>query len=317
MKVYVPSYSSHAGHWIYKGYQDAWKHLGYDIWTEQEVHPAGACTMTTPLPYTAEELQEEYIIMSVDACVAQNSEKFMEVAAKSYKPFVYVQPNKFPHPWGTHPNFISIAPDNVIEQLNEIDNVYLWTFGDDTTSYHNKWKGVHSIPLAFDSINYKHSINDKYKKFDVCFVGGWANNGFNEKRKIMIDIFSNFKKSELKCAFAIEKNLSHEQETELISSSRVTLNIHDAYQRILGTDTNERTFKTLGLNGCLISDTVGQLNRLFPELETSLDSQEIVEITKQYVQLTDVELNDIKEKNIQNILENHCYTNRVEKLLKL
>ncbi len=95
------------------------------------------------------------------------------------------------------------------------------------------------------------------------------------------------------------------------------MNIHDAYQRHLGTDTNERTFKSLGLNGCLVSDTVGQLNRLFPDLKTSLDSNELVEITKQYLSLTEAELKNIKEENTQNILDNHCYTNRVEELLSL
>ena len=171
--------------------------------------------------------------------------------------------------------------------------------------------------MAFDSVGYSRTINEKYKKFDVCFVGGWANNGFNEKRKIMIDVFSKYKDSGLKCAFFVEKNLTHEQEMEILSSSRVALNIHDAYQRILGTDTNERTFKSLGLNGCLVSYTVGQLNRLFPDIKTSLDATGLVDITKEYLSLTERELLDIKEKNIQNILENHCYTNRVESLLSL
>jgi spore maturation protein CgeB len=305
MKIYVYDYPSHAGKWIYSAYHKAWAAKGFDV-VKIPVDKSISETVNT---------SEEYMLMVTD--VSANGPGSLEVVEKSYKTFMYAQPNQFPRPWGAHPNFVSLASPETISNVNKLENVVLWTFGDDTKSYHTKWKEVNSIPLAFDSIGYTRTINEKYKKFDICFVGGWANNGFDEKRKIMIDIFSHFKKSELKCAFAIEKNLSHEQETELISSSRVTLNIHDAYQRILGTDTNERTFKTLGLNGCLVSDTVGQLNRLFPELETSLDSQEIVEITKQYVQLTDVELNDIKEKNIQNILENHCYTNRVESLLSL
>ena len=31
MKVYVTDYPSHAGKWIYKGYQLAWKELGYEV----------------------------------------------------------------------------------------------------------------------------------------------------------------------------------------------------------------------------------------------------------------------------------------------
>jgi len=316
MKAYIPAYSKHAGHWIYKGYQYAWLEMGYDVTLPEESTREETETIS-PIPITKEERAEEYIIMSVDACIQNDSDRFFEAANNSYKTFVYVQPNQFPHPWGTHPNFISIASDSVIKELNKMENVHLWTFGDNTTSYHTKWENVHSIPLAFDSVNYKTTLNEKYKKFDICFVGGWANNGFNEKKKIMIDIFHKFKDSGLNCAFLVEKNLSHEQETELISSSKVALNIHDAYQRHLGTDTNERTFKSLGLNGCLVSDTVGQLNRMFPDLKTSLDSSEIVRITEQYLSLTEKELEDIKEQNIQNILENHCYTNRVESLLKL
>ena len=315
MKVYVPAYGGHAGKWIYKGYASAWKTMGYDL--AGPVNDPEPWETRTPIPFTQEALQEEYIMMSVDSCVVADPNAWIKAAERSHKTFVYVQPNQFPHPWGTHPNFVSTVPDELIAELNKIDNVHLWTFGDDTTSYHPKWDNVHSLPLAFDSVGYSRSINEKYKKFDICFIGGWANNGFNEKRKIMIDIFSKFKTTSLNCAFFIEKNLSHEQETELISSSKVALNIHDAYQRHLGTDTNERTFKSLGLNGCLVSDTVGQLNRMFPDLKTSLDSSEIVQITEQYLSLTEKELEDIKEQNIQNILENHCYTNRVESLLAL
>ena len=98
---------------------------------------------------------------------------------------------------------------------------------------------------------------------------------------------------------------------------KITLNIHDAYQRTLGHDTNERTFKSLGLNGALVSDSVGQLSRLFPDIKTSSDKQEMVGLVKQLLSLSESELNDIKQKNKQDTLDNHCYTNRVEQLLKL
>jgi len=191
----------------------------------------------------------------------------------------------------------------------------LWCFGD-ADLYHNKWKKVNTIPLAFDSISYKPKKDKKYE-YDICFVGGWANNGFNEKRKIMIDIFVEFKKSGLNCGFFIGKNLTHEQENLLLYNSKISLNIHDAYQRTLGFDTNERTFKSLGLNGVLISDKVDQLERIFPSVKTSNDPAELVKFAKEYLSLAEKELNDIKEENRQLILDNHCYTHRVEKLLSL
>jgi spore maturation protein CgeB len=148
-------------------------------------------------------------------------------------------------------------------------------------------------------------------------VGGWADNGFGEKKKIMVDIFSHFMKSGLKCGFFINKNISHQQECDILANSKLTLNIHDAYQRILGLDTNERTFKSLGLNGLLVSDSVGQLNNMFPNVSTSLDAAELVQITKDILDLSDTELSIMREDNRHNILTNHCYTHRVQTLLNL
>ena len=78
--------------------------------------------------------------------------------------------------------------------------------------------------------------------------------------------------------------------------SKISLNIHDAYQRTLGCDTNERTFKSLGLNGILISDKIKQLENIFPNIKTSNDSSELVRITKEYLSLTEKELNNIINK---------------------
>ena len=82
-------------------------------------------------------------------------------------------------------------------------------------------------------------------------------------------------------------------------------------------DTNERTFKSLGLNGILISDEIGQLKDIFPNVKTSNNPLELVKMTKEYLSLTEKERYNIKEENLQNILDNHCYTNRVEQLLSL
>ena len=303
MKVYVYDYPTHAGKWIYKGYQLAWKELGYEV-------------IKIPIDQTVAEVvenyDEDYILMITDAGVATDDYEMIE---KSYKTFAYVQPNHFPDPWGTHPNFVCLAHDETINMLNEMNNVRLWAFGDNT-SYHSKWKKVNTIPLAFDSISYKPTRDKKYE-YDVCFIGGWANNGFDEKRKIIIESFSEFMRSDLKCGFFINKGISHDQEQKILYNSKVAINIHDAYQRTLGFDTSERTFKSLGLNGVLISDKVDQLERIFPSVKTSNGSAELVKFAKEYLSLAEKELNDIKEENRQLILDNHCYTHRVEKLLSL
>ena len=133
----------------------------------------------------------------------------------------------------------------------------------------------------------------------------------------MIEIFSKFMDSGLKCGFFINKGLTHEQECDLLRNSKISLNIHDAYQRTLGYDTNERTFKSLGLNGVLVSDTVAQLNNLFPDVPTSLDANALVKIAKELLSLTENEIRGIKESNKQDIADNHTYIKRVEQFLKL
>ena len=70
------------------------------------------------------------------------------------------------------------------EKINKIDNVFYWNFlGNPTNSGISfyKWeKEIHQLPTAYDSISYKHLINDDYA-YDICYIGGRANNGFDEK----------------------------------------------------------------------------------------------------------------------------------------
>ena len=247
MKVYIKKHESHAGKWIYEGYYSAWKRLGYDVEYYSELQNID---------------DNDYYLMALDGDINKNN---LRVISKSKKTFMFAQPNTFPMPWGSHPNFISTASEKDISEINKMDNVHLWTFADVSKEYFSKWKKVNTIPLAFDSINYEMTINKNFA-YDVCFIGGWANNGFNEKKKIMIDVFSHFKQSGLRCGFFINKNVSHKSETEILSSSKVCLNIHDAYQRTLGLDTNERTFKSLGLNGLLVSNKKKKLEKMFPEV---------------------------------------------------
>ena len=72
----------------------------------------------------------------------------------------------------------------------------------------------------------------------------------------------------------------------------------------------------MGLNGSLVSDKINQINKIFPTVPTSLDSTEIVSLVKKQLQLTEKELYDQKQKNKSDILQNHCYTNRVKKMLQ-
>lgn len=299
MKVYCVNYSNYAGKWIYNGYKAAWQSMGFDV---NGLHQL-------------KDEEEDYYLMITDSWVTKDRIRFLQ---KAKKVFLFVQPNVFPSPWGLHPNFVSQADDYIIEEINALENVKLWTFVDVREEFYFKWKkSINTVPLAFDNINYIPNRNENFSKFDVSFVGGWADNGFDEKRKIMIKTFQHFKESNLKCGFFVNKNLTHQQECDLLANSKVCINIHDAYQRSLGLDTNERTFKSLGLNGLLVSDTVQQLNTLFPDVPTSLETKKIISDIKRFLSLTDEEAYVIRNNNKINILNNHTYQKRIETLLTL
>jgi len=297
IKVYIKHHASHAGKWIYQGYANAWSHLGYNVVCYSNLSEISTIG--------------DYFIMGVDADFKNEHSKIL---SKSKKSFFHVQPESYPFHWGTHPNFISSCQDK--ESLNSNEKSLLWTFSDKTTQneqYYKCWKRTCLLPLAYDNIAYK-DLNEE-EKFDVCFIGGVADNGFNEKFKIMINTFKSFEDSGLNLAFYINSNISHEEENRIISSSKVALNIHDEYQRVLGADTNERTFKSLGINGLLVSDSVAQLSRIFPSVETSNYYGEVVEIVKKYCLLPRKDRKEIKEANKDDIIKNHTYVKRVEEML--
>jgi len=289
--VYIKNHNAHAGKWIYQGYKLAWQSRGYKVELYDDLESISPS-------------EQRYFVMALDSDI--KSPKCLEVLASASKSFVFVQPNTFPSPWGSHPNFISLCPDAYIKALNALDRVHLWTFAD-LNSYYHKWHRVNTLPLAFDSLSYKRNFDKDYQ-FDVCYIGGWANNGFNEKKKIMLQFFSKIAQMNIKSGLFVNKNLTHEQENKILSNSKICINIHDAYQRSLGYDTNERTFKSLGLNGFLISDRVSQIERLLPSTILCDTPEEMCDLIQINLQK---DLLDIKEYNREQILQKHTYTNRV------
>ena len=309
-KVYIPDHRgiSGANIWIYEGYRKAWESLGYNT----EYYNSNSKKSLE----TSTDLQDYYIMATDWFYEPFHSSDFI---LKAKKVFLFPQPTVFPKPWGLHPNFISSLTPKIISEINEQENTKLWSFGEVRkvkNEYFPLWKDIETVPLAFDNVSYEYLEDDKYK-FDVCFVGGRANNGFDEKYKIMMNHFAAFKDSGLKCGIFVGRNLTHEQENKLLYNSKVAINIHDAYQRELRSDTNERTFKALGLTGVLVSDDEGQLERLFPDVKRTNDPKKMVTFVKEYVNMSPEKLNSIKKENRKNVLENHTYINRVKKLLKL
>lgn len=295
--IYIKRHSHNANRWIYEGYFKAWKNLGFfPIYFEKY-----------------EEIKEkDYLLMTTDWTIKTDYD--LEKIAQSKKSFVFVQPTKFVEPWSQHPNYMCNMSQQHRQILNNLSNVYKWTFLDfEKTEFYSYWMGLNKHPLAFDNISYSNFEKNNSYSYDVCYIGGRANNGYDEKYKIMINTFKPFMRTNLRCGFFVEKNLSHEQEKNILFNSKICLNIHDSYQEVLGLDTNERTFKSLGINGSLLCTNNGQLNRMFPHIKTANSYVELIEIANELLNYSNFEQS--KEENRRYILENHTYECRVKEML--
>jgi hypothetical protein len=326
-KMYILDYGTMegAGKWIYQGYYKAFENLGYEcqyyIGSEKELSQMSK-EANVGKNYSFIMPDMLYKVWKEIAIKHNWIDQFNVVMNNANGIYMFANPTKFPQPWGSHPNFKSLCVDvpNMIDEINNMDNVKLWTFldlnEDGKDIFYNEWKTIYTVPLAFDNLSYQYLEDDKYK-FDVCFIGGRANNGFDEKYKIMVDHFTAFKDSGLKCGIFVGRGLSHEQENKILYNSKVAINIHDAYQRELGLDTNERTFKSLGLNGILVSDEISQIKRIFPHVKMTNNPKEMVKLVKEYVNMSEDDLESIKEENRNMILQEHTYIDRASHLLRL
>jgi|TARA_A100000172_G_scaffold42740_1_gene26203 hypothetical protein len=300
MKMYITTPVGGAGLFIYQGYKNAWERAGFEV------------EFINGLPRNP---PQEYHAMVTEGSICQLDLKsvssFLEKAERVY---LLVAPNKYPEPWGLHPNWRSTAPEEFITLANELDNVYLWGFGRvEDVDFFYKWKTIHYVPLAFDHIGYQPVEDSRYER-DVVFVGGWADNGFNEKQRIMLENLGEVSKLGLNTGIFINQQISVADEANLLFNSKIALNLHDEYQRVVGLDSNERTFKGLGMTGFMVCDSVSEVERLFPALPTSNSPKEFANLVSRYL---DEDLEDTKNKNREDILKNHTYLNRIETLLNL
>lgn len=297
--VYIKHHPHGAGKWIYEGFARAWKSLGFNVLSFSDILQIKSGAR---------------FIMTTESDI----ERGTEVLKDFEKSFVFVQPFKFPEPWGRHPNWITSVSREIAEISNSIPSIKKWTFVNDVHNESYKpWNDVCYVPLAFDSLSYQLPDFSIEKKFDVCFVGGWADNGFNEKQKRIIDYLGPIQQSGIRCGFFINSGLTHNQENFVICSSRVALNIHDEYQAKLGLDLNERTFKSLAMAGILVSDSVSEMKNLFPHVKISNDPEEMLSNINRYLNLNKSDIANERFENRKMILENHTYLNRVERMIQL
>ena len=304
MKLYLQNVKI-KGAWesIHRGFKSAWESLGFDV----EEYEALEELANSSLP-------AEYDLFTRDWEVAKLES--YEIVANSRRTYLFAQPNYFLRPWGGHQNFVTSLTTEQISEMNRLPNVKLWNFGENPNpAYFYEWKKVHRIPLAYDSFHYEPKL-DWFKKdeYDIGYVGSWADNGFGEKKKIIDAYWEEIDKLDIIKAFFVGMKLSDEQEKTVLHNSKITLNIHDNYQQIIGADTNERTFKSLGRNGFLISDKVEAVENLFPTVPIAATPKEMAELIMHYLK---EDLTEIKAENRNHILSNHTYIHRVQQMLEL
>jgi hypothetical protein len=302
MKIYIKKQEGYgAWYWIYNGYQAAWERKGYEVVRYNSLNEINT--------------NEKYDLMVYDIeIVNTNNLKVLENANRAY---MFISPNKFVHPWGLHPNWLTPLSDETIKIVNSLDNVHLWAFiHADRYDYFYKWKKINRVSMAFDNINYlNENLEDDKYKYDICFVGSWANNGYDEKRKIMIDHFLKFKKMDIKCGIFVHqgiKNLSLKKESKILFNTKIPINLHDNYQRILGLEHNERTYKSLGVNGFVVSDETNIMKEEFSHVPMAKTSDDMVKLLEKYL---NEDLSKLKQQNRDAILKDHTYKSRVEQLL--
>lgn len=293
--VYIKNHPAAAGYWIYNlGYKSAWEKLGYNVILFNNM-------------LEIKNLKDS-IVMTTSSDV--DSEEKIKVLKNTKKSFVFVTSEWFP---GIH----NIYASDIKEELRNNENIVLWTYAQVKEPYSLK-KSIGSVielPLAFDNINYKRMIDNNYN-FDVCFVGKLVDNGTNEKPARMRAYLERILKEEnIKCGFfGMSNNISHIDECKILTNSKICLNIHDVYQNLYGLDTNERTFKSLGLNGMLVSDYVKQISDLELNVVLNSDIEQYIISIKSYLNFN---LEEIKKFNRREIEEKHTYVERVKKLIKL
>jgi hypothetical protein len=297
--TYIKHHPHSAGKWIYEGYARAWEFLGFNVKFFNEL---------------SEIKNDASYVMTTESDILNDTGVLSDVE----KSFVFVQPFTFPQPWGSHPNWVTSVSHECAEKTNSKKSIKKWTFVNGVHGENYKpWNEVSYFPLAFDSIGYQLPDFDIKKEFDVCFIGGWANNGFNEKQKRIIDYLSLIQRSNLKCGFFVNSGLNHNEENFVLCSSKIALNIHDEYQVQLGLDLNERTYKSLATSGILVSDNVKEMENIFPHIKLANNPEEMMDLINQYMKIDDDDLISEKIMNRNEILKNHTYIKRVERMLQI
>ncbi|MFC1722466.1 glycosyltransferase, partial [Patescibacteria group bacterium] len=114
-------------------------------------------------------------------------------------------------------------------------------------------------------------------------------------------------------------NLQIDDERKIYTSSTISINFHEDYQREFGGDCNERTFKIPASKGFQITDDVACIKKYFKEHKEIIiakDKKDWFEKIEYYIKNPE-KRNPIIEAGKKRVLKEHTYNHRVKKFIKI
>lgn len=200
----------------------------------------------------------------------------------------------------------------------------------------------HTIPLAADKIILKPQFQKRFEA-DISFIGTnlpqkrdfFREYVFPLKRKYDLRLYGQDWTWFDRCLGLIQKagqlyniplirslqkpKLQLSDEPAIYTSSRVSINVHEEYQRRYGGDCNERTFKIPLSGGFEICDDVACIRKYFKEGEEIIiarNSEEWFEKIGHFLKHPEERLKII-EAGQKKVLSEHTYHNRAQQILDI
>lgn len=329
----------YAGKYIYNGYKNAFEDLGHEFttWTSQD----NSKTLF-------ESYKPDILIFSLTGYSLKYLDLDLIKSLKKTGTKVYIS-TPF---WKSPLSKLRINETSSLSQNTEHIDLIKSGIGDfyfnvceegdlrmegfeKTTGYKH-----YSLPLAADKLTYYKDYSDKYKS-EISFLG----TNLPQKRSFINEYVLPLKKDydlklfgqdwtfydkalgftqkagqyfNIPVIRSIQKpKLYPQDERQIYSSSLISLNFHEDYQREFGGDCNERTFKVPLCGGFEITDEVACISKYFAEGEEIVIAKSKDDwFDKIFYYLKNPQMREpIIKRGMERVLRDHTYHNRIEKML--
>lgn len=199
----------------------------------------------------------------------------------------------------------------------------------------------HTIPLAADKTIMKFSFSERFVS-DIAYIGTYLPEKRHFFKEYVLPLNKHYdlciygqdwSRSERILSFAqkvgqyfnirglrtiIKPKLALSDEASIYSSTKISINIHEDYQKKYGGECNERTFKIPLCGGFEITDDVAAIRKYFTddEIVVARNKTDWFDKIDFYMKNPDKRIK-IAEKGRIKVMSDHTYHNRVEQILKI